>query len=412
MRWLAFLLVATAVSAISSSEAIEALGQCMTSNNPQLSGLPTALLAGGDPYWVFYYPTTSGRRLFAAVSDQDGNVITEEPLLIRLADGVYHRTVFEDVIQKRGWSAENVNNVLDDAQRRVLSEQRGKLAVFRQDTEERYPALQLESIERSLDAVETRLQNAQSLLADASSQQQLYEGNPTAEDGIVLLNSYNNSFTALFELFTAVDAHNKAISKAEEDVYRLAVPDPDNKNINSNLENLRELGLSSLYSKAKASNPATALSRALADSQKWSDDGVKSFLFQDLSCRANAAYQDAKPKYTQVVDAENELRRAGFSAAFDDVKEDWSRVEVLRQKRTAESYDQLLTFLPSLTKKIETLRADYARQNEGPLPTAKPTNTGPDGNTLLIFLVLVALVGWGFWQYKKKQQEAEEQGLS
>ncbi|HLD75866.1 MAG TPA: hypothetical protein VI874_02515, partial [Candidatus Norongarragalinales archaeon] len=381
MRWLAFLILASTSWAISSSQAADALGVCLSQNNPQLTNLPQPILNAGYAYWVFYSPPSQTRGLFAAVSDEDGRAVEDNSTLSQLAEGVYLQNAFKTAVINRGWSAEYLLSVLTDASR-VIGEQTNKLSIFRQQTEEKYPALHLEPIEQSLSRLENQLQTTQGYLSDAAGTQLFYESNPSVEDAQGVVFAYNASFSSLFQVFDAVEKHASAVSKAESDVYRLGITDPDNKNINSNLENLREVGLSSIYSKAKAANPSLILTRALADKEKWVADGVSSFAFQSLGCQVVSAYEKAKPNYSLLVKNEPDLKRVGFGEKLRTIKEDWNRAESMRAKKTEESYRFYLQYLPTVSNKIEGLITDYKAITENPVVTPPAPKSGIDGYTV------------------------------
>lgn len=406
---LALLLLASVVAAVSSSEAIEALGPCVRGANPQLSSLPQSFMYGGTPYWVFYYSFSSGRRLFAAVDVDEGLVLADETRLKGLAEGVYNHVVLEDYVKAKGWSSVSVGPLLDDSLR-VIGEQSSKLQVFRTQTEEKYPDLRLNGVEAALERLRNSVEAARTSFDEAFGQQQMHESALGADTSTYALSAYNRSFNSLFEAFADIDAYSGSISDAEAKVYKMGIPDPDNKNINSNLENLREVGLNSLYSKAKASDPRNALSALLAGREKWTGDSVSSFLFQDLSCRSSEAYESLRKQYNQVAQSENVLIGAGFGERVLRIKEDWARIELLKKKRTADSYSQILSDAPALSKDIAALTEDYKRFSE-PTPTPKPVQKGPDAGTIIAVLLLLALGGYGIWMYKKKQ-EADAEGLS
>jgi len=85
------------------------------------------------------------------------------------------------------------------------------------------------------------------------------------------------------------------------------------------------------------------------------------------------------------------------------VQADWQDIEDARDKRTAESYQTVLDQLPGVTAKMSDLKARYERLI-APTATPKPQAESDPTNWIILIIVL-ALGAYGFWMYRKKQQE-------
>lgn len=404
-RLLVLLLFSPALLAVSSSEALEALGKCLQENNPQLQPLGQTLLFEDTPHYVFYYPLSSARRMIAVVRQDDGELLRDETRLERAAAGLYADLVLRDYVRAKGFSADTLYTAIDSSQG-VLEDQYAKLQVFQTQTTAKYPQLSFQELENRLDVLRSKADVLKLQLSNTISEEQLYLQAPSAEGSGIVLAQYNASFTALFDYLAAYDDYNKAITNAERQLYEQSIPDPDNKNINTNLENLRDIGISSLYSKAKTVDPRKGLSTLLAQSDQWVQDSVSSFAFQDLSCRANAAYDEALPQYRSVVQNEASLRSAGFGRDVQEIKSDWVLIQEAHDKRNAEGYQYVLDNTPKISAQITDLKDRYNRLT-APTPTPKP-KAESDPTTWIILILLLALGAYGVYLYRKKQQEENE----
>ncbi len=401
-RLLLLVLFSPLLMAVSSSEALEALGKCMQQNNPQLQPLGQAFLLDDAPHYLFYYPLSNARRMVAAVNQEDGVVLRDSERLERVANGLYNDLVLREQIKAKGFSADTLSAAIQSSQT-ILEDQYAKLQVFQTQTTAKYPSLSFQAVESRLDALRSKADVLQLQLSNTISEEQLYLDLPSAEGAAVVIQQYNASFTALFDYLAAYDEYSKAITTAERQLYEQSIPDPDNKNINTNLENLRDIGISSLYAKAKSADPRKNLGTLLAQRPQWVNDSVSSFFFQDLSCRANAAYDDAQPQYRSIVQSEAVLRTVGLERDLKGIKADWADIEDARDKRTAENYQFMLDNIPAVQAKMTDLKARYDRLT-APTATPKPQAESDPTNWIILIIVL-ALGAYGFMMYRKKQQE-------
>ncbi|MBI2446027.1 hypothetical protein HYV43_06580 [Candidatus Micrarchaeota archaeon] len=412
MRALVVLLLFSPVLlAISSSEALEALGTCLQENNPQLQPLGQTFLMEDTPHYVFYYPLSNARRMVAAVNQEDGELVRDPARLARMGTGLYNDLLFREQIKAKGFSADTMTAATQAGQD-ILEDQYAKLQVFQTQTTAKYPQLSFQQLESRLDALRSKSDVLLLQLSNTVSEEQLHLDAPSSEGAAAVIQQYNASFTALFDYLAAYDDYSKAITNAERQLYEQSIPDPDNKNINTNLENLRDIGISSLYAKAKTTDPRKNLATLISQRPQWVNDSVSSFFFQDLSCRANAAYDEALPQYRQVVQSEALLRSAGLERDVREIKSDWAEIVDARDKRTAENYQFVLDNLPTVKAEMVDLKARYDRLI-APTSTPKP-KTEDDPTNWLILVIVLALGAYGFWMYRKKQQEesGEESGDS
>ncbi len=406
MRRLLFLLLfCPPIMAVSSSEALAALGQCLQTNNPQLQPLGQTFLLDDAPHYVFYYPLSSARRMVAIVNQEDGTLIRDEDRLERASVGLYNDLMLRDYIKAKGFSADTLLTAIESSVG-VLEDQYAKVQVFQTQTTAKYPELSFQDLERRLETLRSKADSLKLQLSDTISEEQFYLDAPSAEGAGIVIQQYNASFAALFDYLSAYDEYNKAITNAERQLYEKSIPDPDNKNINTNLENLRDIGISSLYAKAKSADPRKGLAALIAQRDQWVADSVSSFSFQDLSCRANAAYDEALPQYRSIVQSEATLRSAGFDRELRNIKSDWIQIEEAHDKRTAESYQYILDAVPKFQQQAADVKDRYARLI-APTPTPKP-QAESDPTTWIILILVLALGAYGFYMYRKKQQEENE----
>ncbi len=406
MRRLLFLLLFCPLAlAVSSSEALEALGVCLQENNPQLQPLGQTFLMDDAPHYVFYYPLSSARRMVAAVDQEDGQLLRDEAQLNRLANGLYNELVLRDYVKAKGFSADTLLTAIESSQG-VLEDQYAKVQVFQTQTTERYPQLSFQELENRLDILRSKADLLKLQLSNTISEEQFYQSAPGTEGAGIVIQQYNASFTALFDYLSAYDDYNKAITNAERQLYEKSIPDPDNKDINTNLENLRNIGITSLYAKAKTTDPRKGLSSLIAQRDQWVTDSVSSFAFQDLSCRANAAYDEALPEYRSIVQSESLIRSVGLEREIKNIKTDWAQIEEAHDQRTAESYQYVLDNVPKFKQQTAELKERYNRLI-APTPTPKPP-VESDPTTWIILIIVLALGAYGFYMYRKKQQEENE----
>ncbi|GEM_PF-3147750 len=402
---LAFFAFASLAWAVSSSEALAALGQCLQENNPQLQPLGQTFLMDDSPHFVFYYPLSSARRMVAAVDQEDGQLMRDETRLGRLATGLYNELVLRDYVKAKGFSADTLLTAIESSQG-ILEDQYAKVQVFQTQTTEKYPQLTFQELESRLDILRSKADLLKLQLSNTISEEQFHQSAPSVEGAGIVIQQYNASFTTLFDYLSAYDDYNKAITNAERQLYEKSIPDPDNKNINTNLENLRNIGISSVYAKAKSTDPRKGLSALIAQRDQWVTDSVSSFAFQDLNCRANAVYAEALPGYRSIIQSEALIRSAGMERELKNVKTDWAQIEDAHDKRTAESYEYILDNVPKFKQQVAELKERYARLI-APTPTPKPPAES-DPTTWIILIIVLALGAYGFYMYRKKQQEENE----
>ncbi|MDP2717696.1 MAG: hypothetical protein Q8P02_03050 [Candidatus Micrarchaeota archaeon] len=401
---LALVLVAPFALSVSSSEALEALGACLKANNPQIQPLGQPFYLDNVGYWVFHYPLGSSKKTLAAVDQDDGRVLSENQALTRLAGGVYDHLVLESFIKAKGWSADGLDAAFASTSD-VIDDQYGKLQVFHTQTLDQYPDLGLDAVELRLDALRTQADLVRLQLSSTISEEQFYSEDRSDASAKSVVAQYGASFSALFDFFDAYDAYAKSITDAERKIYQLGIPDPDNRNINTNLENLRDVGVSNLYAKAKAQDPRKALSQLQAQKDSWVKDSVDSFAFQDLSCRANAAYEDAFKQYAQIQSAEKNLAAAGFSREISQLKSDFSQIENAKNQRNQDGYQFVLDHVAQIKADMTDLRARYEKLTAGPTATPAPQQKGVDFSVVIAVVLVAVLAAYGYQQYKKKQEE-------
>lgn len=398
------LLLSPHALAVSSNEALETLGSCLRESNPQLKPLTQPFFMDSAGYWVFYYPLGHSRKMVVAVGQDDGVMVQDRNQLERLSAGLYNHLILAEYIDASGWSAEKLE-ATSDASLGLIDDQYNKLQVFQNQVQSKYPDLDLPSVQFALDQVRGQGEAFHTQLQNTAAEQQFYDGTWSAEGSGFLLQQYNASFDAMFRTFDSYDAYTATITAVQTQVYEQSIPDPDNKNINTNLDNLRDVGLTNVYAKAKAADPRKAMASYLSQRDQWVEDSVSSFEFQDLSCRANAAYKAALAEYQQVQRGERNLQAAGFSSDVNRVKNEWAKFETAYNQRNADGYQYVLDNGALLQKAMTDLRDQYQRSLE-PTPPSVPPSSGPDASTILIVIVVLALAAYGYTQYKK-QKEAE-----
>ncbi|MBI4360820.1 hypothetical protein HY572_03540 [Candidatus Micrarchaeota archaeon] len=403
--WVFLAMLWPQAAAVSSNEALETLGDCLRESNPQLKPLTQPFFLDSVGYWAFYYPLGHSRKMVVAVGQDDGVLVQDRDRLERLSAGLYNHLVLKDYVDATGWSAEKLE-ATSDASLNVIDDQYSKLQVFQNQVQPKYPDLNLQSVEFTLDSLRGQAEAFHAQLQNTASEQQFYDGTWSAEGSGFLLDQYNASFTAMFKTFDVYDGYTATITAVQTQVYEQSIPDPDNKNINTNLDNLRNAGLANVYAKAKAADPRKAVASYLSQRDQWVEDAVSSFEFQDLSCRANAAYKNALTEYQQIQRGERNIQAAGFSSDVQRVKNEWAKFETAYNQRNADGYQYVLDNAPSLQTSMTDLRDRYQKSLE-PTPQPAPKSTGPDASTILIVVVVLALAAYGYNQYKKQKEEQD-----
>lgn len=397
------------VAAVSSSEALAALGTCLAQNNPNLQPFGQTFQLGDVPYYVFYYPLASPHRMVAVVGQEDGQLIRDSGVLEPVTGGIYDSLILSD-IRAKGFSAETLQAAIQ-SNLGALDDQQAKMQVFQTQTTEKYPQLSFQELLTRLDALRSKADLLNLQLSDTISEEQQYTAAPSAEGAANAIRQYNASFTALFGYFTAYDDYNKAIGGVERQLYEKSIPDPDNRNINTNLEHLRDIGISSLYAKAKKVDPRKGpAGLGLQADPQWVNDSISSFQFQNLACQANDAYNQALGQYTSIARSESVLSAAGLATDVNNIKADWKLIQRAHDKASLEGHQYVLDNVPVVKAEMDKLTARYEALN-APAPTAKP-QAQSDPTNGLILAILLAIGGYGFYMYRKKQQEAaDESGL-
>jgi len=138
------------------------------------------------------------------------------------------------------------------------------------------------------------------------------------------------------------------------------------------------------------------------------EDSVSSFVFQDLSCRANKAYTDALADYQLIQRGERNLIAAGFGSDVQRINNEWAKLETAYNQRNADGYEYVVNNVAPVQSAITTLREEFDQSNQ---PTSIPTPkaTGPDAATIVIVILVLAVGAYGFMEYKKRQDQENEE---
>lgn len=213
----------------------------------------------------------------------------------------------------------------------------------------------------------------------------------------------SKTFQQIFDALDAHEAYQKAISSAEAQVYKSSVPDPDNSNIISNLENLRETGLSDLNSRARSADPRITFSKLLNARDSWVADSAASYAFLEAKCSAEQLYADNLPYYKYVTSSETQLDKAGFSTQVDAIKKKWAEIEYVRSIKSLEAYKKTSELLPLAAAQISQLISSY-KNKVSPSPTPKPVQKLPvDNYTIAAIALILGLAAYYFYQKQKAE---------
>ena len=395
-------LFSLAASAMSSSEAAGKIDDCIKNENQGLTQTAQPLVVDSVPYWAFYYPVSSSKKLLVIIDDETGALNGDATLLGKVGRAVYAQGILDSFIAQKSWSASTMQQIVQTSSG-ILQEQTSKLDSLRATTESKYPQFNLDAVQSALAMLSDRADSLNYALKDTESYGQAFDTDHDAATLDALITSYNATFVQLFITLDAYDAYSKAISAAEIQLYRSNIPDPDNANINSNLEVIRKTGLEDLNSLAKSSDPRLTLNRLLKARETWVNDSISSYEFIDAKCEAESIYAATLPSYRDVTASEKTLRTYGFGSQVDDIKKQWQAIEYFRAKRSLQAYNRVSELTPIAATAIAKLAADYKSKIQ-PAATATPQQK-PFFDTATVVIVVLALGLAAFYYYQKKKKE-------
>ena len=395
-------LAAQFACAVSSSEAEEKASPYTAGE--AVTALPQPLEVGADSYWIYYtqiYPPVS-KKLVVAVSEYLGDVVSDEVKLSAVAASAYDYGAVHDFIEPKGYSFSSLAPAFSSSLI-ALQQSQANLNDLAQVVQSKYAYLDFSQVEANLTLLVQAADDTNAMFQEGQSQQQVFNDAYSASELSTLVYYYNTSFSRLSAFFTVYQDYLNAIASAQSAVFKSPITAPDNENIYNSLENLKDIGLSSLYSKFASSNPSVTLNSLYSYKRAWVNDSVSSFSFAYSKGRALEAYDAAYLRYQFVTQAKTVLQSCGIVTA--DVTRDWQEVEYYREKASAIGYAKMLELLPPVTAKIDSVYSRYQACISKPTASATPTQEA-DYSWLLYALVILLVAVYGYNWWKKKREEA------
>ncbi|MFH0922429.1 MAG: hypothetical protein V1811_00040 [Candidatus Micrarchaeota archaeon] len=404
MRSMLFALLAFSVLAlaISSDEATVKATPYVGEDSSDILQLNKPMQAGADSYWAFFHSILSTKKILIAVSDYSGAVVTDRQKLSQVGLGVYQYGVIEEVLKKNNWGFDAFDASLSGASSAV-SENSRKLSDLRSGTEVKY-SISYNKLDGAMQRLSDKIFEAQDTISNGKSLQQSFELDYSTSAVASLLRHYNTTYNKLFDVLSAYDNYTNAISELKSQVYRSSIPDPDNKNIYSNLEALEDVGLSSLYS-LKANDPRVALNRKNADAGKWVNDSIESFFYRKMRFEALDAYENLRPNAQALLASEANVKSCGYASDFDRFKTSWAEVEYLKSKANAAAYVQMVNKTTAAQALYSTLLQKYQACVNPSIPTTSPYIEPKQDYSWLLVLVVIGAGFIIYNEWKKRQQE-------
>jgi len=390
------LLTASLLSSISSSEARDKISSCIRDTNPDLPQSLQPIGIGSDYFWTFNYPISSQKKIIVAINDGSGERVIDEVILHEVATTVFRQGIAEE-IKSRGYSANLLQTTIAQTAEQTRRQQ-SNLEVFREQTEKKYQQLSLQDLQDQLNRLSNQADDLDSALRDSLGYQQAFETDYSQTTLNALLGSYNASFDALALFIQSYDDYQKSISDLESEVYKSSIPDPDNKNIYSNLENLRDLGLGQLYAKAKASDPRLITKKFEAIGENWVKDSVESYFFIDTRCNAEEQFAALDSDYRSMLQSESLLKSKGLGPEVESVKQKYTEITALRSQRSLAGYKAMLEKMPEAKGAIDFLKDRF----EGSKATIAPQQKQEDYTGLVIIGLIIAIAAYAFMKYKSQ----------
>jgi len=403
-RLLLLLLLAVPLLALSSSEAAEKASAF--TQGESLLALPGPLEVGSDSYWVYYsqvYPPTS-QKLIVAVSEYYGSLVEDEGKLSKVGEAVYDYGIVYGYINQNGYSFRTLSPAMNGVIG-VLQRDQANLEDLISVTESKYPFLDFSGVQENLSLLVQAADEINVLLQDGAAQQQIFEDDYSAYSLSSLLFYYNSSFSRLGQFFGLYDDYLQSISTAQSAVYKSSIKAPDNENIYTSLENMKDIGVSSLYSKFAFSSPSTTLNALYGSRASWVNDSVSSFSYRNARKKATELYNANIDRYDYVHGSKSVLAACGLASRVSEVESDWAEVEYYNAKKSAMGYAKMLELLPPVIAEIDGVYAAYQSCVSQPTPSVQPRQE-TDYSWLIAALIALAVGLYAYNWWNKKREES------
>jgi hypothetical protein len=406
------LALAGAALAVSPSEAADQVKPLLGDAFTQVATLEQPLEHLDNRYYLFYFPVTSPNRIFLAVDELEGGLVTDPSLLAELAGRAYRLDVVRRVLKAQRFGYVDIDSFAKDAKRRLEATRGNYETVVRGQLENRYPSLAFRPVEQKLEIVELAATALEQQAAEGLAQERNFESSYNSLDLEAYLRTYNATLGTIGEYLTASDAYAKAVrDKANEALNSQTLTLQQKEEIRQALLQVSDVGAWEEYSRAYA--PAREeYNRRQAGLNAWVNASIQAFQYEKAKLDAEELYKANEPQARELLGREFDLTACALEREFDAFKVAWVEIEALRQKRDLASYQGMLARLATLGDQMATLADKYNRCIGGATPTPAPRPGGPDTSTIAVALILIGAGAVAYWQYRKRQQEAQEEGAA
>ncbi|MFA4946199.1 MAG: hypothetical protein WC607_01515 [Candidatus Micrarchaeia archaeon] len=400
----ALLSACLAYAEVSSTEAAQAASTYASLDS--LKSLSRPLEAGSDAYWVYYTPLTSSNKLVLAVGQFYGSVLEDEEELARVAGAVYDYETAYTTITGEGYSFDALAPAFG-AIATALQRNEANLYDLEAVTQSKYPFLDYSGIQENISLLLVASDDLNVAFQEGATQQRIFEEEYSGSSLAVLINYYDSGFEGLAGFLAVYEDYLDAVATMQSQVYKSSIPSNDRTSIYDSLENLKEIGVSDIYSQFIASNPQALLAtkRALRDS--WVNDSVSSFSYLKTRTNALAAYAQQKPRFDYVSSGKAALENCGLGDEAAKSDGYYAELEYYKNKGTAASYAEMITILDEAVPLLNGIYADYSNCVAAPTAPASPAKAQDNSWALYAALALLAAAGAYTW-WKKKQEEQNE----
>lgn len=399
--------LAGAVSAVSSAEALDKAKVYIGDAIKDVTTLEQPLEQMDNRYYAFYFPITSQSKLFLAVDELDGIVITDSELLNSLASQVYGLEVARRVLKAQGLGYVDLDSFSNDAKRKVESTGGTFDSAVKGQLEPRYPGISFSSIEQKLEAISLAAEALGQQVSEGMSLERAFESSYSSQDLGPYLEGYNRTLAALSTYLSAAEDYQQAVrSKGNEVVNSKTLTLTQRQEITNALNQVFDVGAWESY-RSKYVSAREEYDRRNARSAEWVNSSIGAFYYIKAKQDADAAYTEQQQRVALLLGSEFELRACALETEYGQLKAAWSEINTLRQRGDRASYESVVAKVPNAAALADTLEDKYNTCIKGATPTPAPKQTGTDWTLVLAVLAVAAIGGFAYWQYRKKQMEEE-----
>ena len=367
-----------------------------------LAPLPEPLNSGADYYWIYSPSIYSSTKIFVAVSDYTGEIVTDEITLEQIGTAAFNYGILQEFVKKNKLSFADWEPVVKQTLQ-VTQQNQDTLSALESRVQDDYPEVSFLELTSKASALSQEILELDIIVSDGAGLERQFEADFSDLSLNALVAYYKDAFEKSNEFLAAYDEYNSAITAKQTEIFKSSIPGQDNKNIIDSLEGLR-LRVD-LFENLRFQKPAKGIERLEGERDDWIASSLASFAYKQSEVAIITKLNEIKPNIESVYYGEAALRACGLGAQVDSIKSKWVQVQKLADAPSQANFQRLESQLPELDREYQSLKTRYdacsAPQNNFPVSAPQ------QGVDFLPIALLVILLAAGYWVWKKRQEQQE-----